>query len=178
MPKYLQNNPNADRMRLISQVAGGMAYLHRYKIIHGDIKPKNILVNDKHDACITDFGLSRILDVSGFTTQTVKGTYRWMAYELLAYELLGRAVPRITAASDIWAFGMTVLEVLTGRLPFYRLYSDSAVIISVVNGSRPQHRDYPEISDKIWLILEQCWDADLAQRPSMESLSVSLPLCV
>ena len=71
----------------------------------------NILVDDEHNACITDFGLSRILEVSGFTTQSVNGTYRWMACELLEYELRGRGVPRITAASDTWAFGMTVLEV-------------------------------------------------------------------
>ena len=74
-------------------------------------------MNDEHDACITDFGLSRILEVSGFTTQSVNGTYRWMACELLAYELLGRGVPRITAASDTWAFGMTVLEVRSSQ-PF------------------------------------------------------------
>ena len=74
-------------------------------------------MNDEHDACIADFGLSRILEVSGFTTQSVNGTYRWMACELLVYELLGRGVPRITAASDTWAFGMTVLEVRSSQ-PF------------------------------------------------------------
>lgn len=68
-------------------------------------------MNDEQEACITDFGLSRILEVSGFTTDSVGGTGRWKAYELLAYEVLGMSVPRITPASDVWAFGMTALEV-------------------------------------------------------------------
>jgi len=111
-------------------VAAGLAYLHDRSIIHGDIKAVsngsysllsvqlsikyyqfNILVNDEHKACISDFGLSRILEASGFTTTSVGGTYRWMAYELIAYEFDGLSVPKITKATDTWAFGMTVVEV-------------------------------------------------------------------
>ena len=66
-------------------------------------------MNDQHEVRITDFGLSRILGESGFTTKSVGGTYRWMAPELLAPE--GEVVPQVTVASDVWAFGMTVLEV-------------------------------------------------------------------
>jgi serine/threonine protein kinase len=66
-------------------------------------------VSDDHEAYIADFGLSRILGESGFTTKSVSGTYRWMAPELLAPE--GEYVPQVTTASDVWAFGMTVLEV-------------------------------------------------------------------
>ena len=66
-------------------------------------------MNDKHEACIADFGLSRILEASGFTTKSVGGTFRWMAHELLAPE--GDSIPQVTAASDVWAFAMTVLEV-------------------------------------------------------------------
>ena len=69
-------------------------------------------MNDERQACIADFGLSRILGESGFTTKSVAGTCRWMAHELV--ELSDgeeESVPQVTAASDIWAFGMTILEV-------------------------------------------------------------------
>ena len=71
-------------------------------------------MNDQHEASITDFGLSRILEVSGFTTKSISGTYRWMAHELLAPE--GDNIPKVTAASDVWAFAMTVLEVRSSVL--------------------------------------------------------------
>ena len=69
-------------------------------------------MDDGHRACIADFGVSRILGEPGFTTNSVCGTYRWMAYELLASG--GESIPQVTAASDVWAFGMTVLEVRAG----------------------------------------------------------------
>jgi serine/threonine protein kinase len=109
-------------------VADGVAYLHGCGFIHGDIKSvswpspytncflfirlrqKNILINDEGKACITDFGLTRELEVPDFTTELVEGSTRWMAKELLSWEYDG--VPQlITEASDTWAFGMTVLEV-------------------------------------------------------------------
>jgi serine/threonine protein kinase len=70
-------------------------------------------VNDEGEACITDFGLARILEASGFTTKSVGGTCRWMAYELIAPsdEEEEEVIPQVTVATDIWAFGMTVLEV-------------------------------------------------------------------
>jgi len=74
----------------------------------------NILVNDDQDACISDFGLSRILEVTGFTTTSVGGTCRWMARELIAPpepEDEEESTPRVTTESDVWAFAMTVLEV-------------------------------------------------------------------
>jgi serine/threonine protein kinase len=80
-------------------------------------------VDDEDDARIADFGLARILGESGFTTKTVGGTYRWMAPELLAPELLapeGVCAPQVTVASDVWAFGMTGLEV---RLPVFLIFA-------------------------------------------------------
>jgi serine/threonine protein kinase len=71
-------------------------------------------VNDKREACICDFGLSRILEVTGFTTKSVGGTCRWMAQELIAPDDdEEESIPRVTTESDVWAFAMTVIEVKT-----------------------------------------------------------------
>lgn len=73
-------------------------------------------MSDTGEARISDFGLSRILETSGFTTKGAGGTCRWMAYELIVspdnYGEDGEEyVPQPTIASDVWAFGMTALEV-------------------------------------------------------------------
>jgi serine/threonine protein kinase len=117
-----------------------------------------------------------------------------MAYELIApcEEEEEETIPQVTVATDIWAFGMTALEVrssslshfwarsnacltdqiFTGELPFFHLKYDTAVILSVMSGGRPKHETYPAIGYGIWTMLEQCWNTEPAQRPSMEDLSV------
>jgi serine/threonine protein kinase len=106
-----------------------LSYLHHLSIIHGDVKgvsdvgqtivsishksQSNILINGNGEASLADFGLSRILEKSGFTTRTTSGTWRYMALELVSppggeYEDF---IPRVTAATDVWAFAMTVVEV-------------------------------------------------------------------
>jgi len=156
-------------------VAGGLAYLHGHGIVHGDMKSVNILVDDEHNACIADFGLARILGETGFTTKSVGGTCRWMAYELVELsDEEEECVPQVTMESDVWAFGMTVLEILTGRLPFFHLKRDLSVIRCIMRGGRPRHERYLEISGNIWSLLERCWHADLAQRLSMKSVSLAL----
>ncbi|KAK2463096.1 hypothetical protein APHAL10511_004751 [Amanita phalloides] len=162
---YLQANPQADRLRLICQVASGLAYLHGMNppVVHGDIKGSNILVNDSGHACLADFGLGRLTEVQGFTTNHVGGTCRWMAYELIYDD--GEEPVKHTTQSDVWAFGMTVLEILTGKAPFSHLSYDASVIFYIVRGRKPRQPE--EIQDKVWSILCQCWAQDPRERPTM-----------
>jgi serine/threonine protein kinase len=81
----------------------------------------NVLIDDDGNACLTDFGLSRILGTTGFTTKTGSGTQRFMAPELIPLgehlELIpleehgALPIPRVTTASDVWAFSLLVIEV-------------------------------------------------------------------
>ena len=59
----------------------------------------------------TGFGLSRLLETSGFTTNTVFGPIRFLAPELIASPVDEEFAPRVTVATDVWAFAMTVIEV-------------------------------------------------------------------
>jgi len=138
-------------------------------VIHGDIKGTNILVDEKLQARITDFGLSRILIVSGLTTTTQAGTWRYMAYELLVDE--AEPVQRTNATTDVWAFGMTVVEMLVGAVPFSHIKNPIAVITSVVRGDRPKREHCPQISNEMFSMLEQCWKTEPSQRPTMDTLS-------
>lgn len=74
----------------------------------------NILISDDGQAVLTDFGLSIVLEMSGFTTKNTPGTLRYMAAELLAEPTTSEAI-RPTIATDAWAFGITATEVRSPR---------------------------------------------------------------
>jgi len=170
---YIKKQPNADKLVLITQAASALSYLHDLSIIHGDFKASNILINDDGEASIIDFGLSRILDTSGFTTKLASGTLRFMAPELIEV-CVGeedQSIPQVTEATDVWAFAMTVIEIVTESMPFSHLKRDGSVIHYVMTGGRPKREHCRQINDEIWMMLERCWDIDPNQRPSMATLS-------
>ncbi|KAF8326102.1 kinase-like domain-containing protein, partial [Cantharellus anzutake] len=110
--KYLEQNPAADREMLVSDVARGLLYLHNHDaiIVHADLKPLNILINDTGRAQLCDFGLSRILDglPTGQTTSDQGGTLRFLAPELLESS---EEDSHPTTKSDVYAFGCTCVQV-------------------------------------------------------------------
>ncbi|KAK0199651.1 kinase-like domain-containing protein [Desarmillaria ectypa] len=55
--QYLDQNPNADRRKIVFQTALGMQYLHSCDVVHGGLKPSNILINDSGDACVSDWSM-------------------------------------------------------------------------------------------------------------------------
>lgn len=71
------------------------------------------MIDDYGNARLSDFGISRMLESTGFTTKTTAGTVRWMARELIfAEEELCDDVVPVTFRTDVWSYGMTILEVL------------------------------------------------------------------
>ncbi|KAG8965251.1 hypothetical protein FRC05_003302 [Tulasnella sp. 425] len=169
--EYIAKNPNADRRRLIIQVAEGLVYLHGREplVVHSDIKPENIVVGDEGDAKICDFGISKLMmDIpSGFTTTaTAKCTVRYSSKELL------EEGARNTTMSDVYAFGMLMLHVMTGKAPYFKCCTDPPIIMSIMNGKTPAPADYPELpsTDSYWGVMLRCWNEDPNKRPTMASL--------
>ncbi|KAL6619943.1 hypothetical protein ACP70R_035082 [Stipagrostis hirtigluma subsp. patula] len=102
------------RFRIIKDVASGLLYLHEeweHVVIHRDIKSSNVLLDDEMNGRLGDFGLARLHDhgVDAHTTR-VAGTYGYIAPELAR---LGKA----TKATDVFAFGVFIMEVICGRRP-------------------------------------------------------------
>jgi hypothetical protein len=62
-------------------------------------------------------------------------------------------------------------QIFTGLVPYVAIKNDVSVILAVSNGALPQRNDYPGIPDNIWQILQACWKADPAHRPSMQHLT-------
>lgn len=109
-----------DIWKLIKDVSSGLAYLHSKDIVHRDIKPDNILMNEQGDYVISDFGLSqkmrstlrRASARNNKEQSNVSGTVGYMAPEMFS------AKPNAVKATDIWALGATIYESITGEMPF------------------------------------------------------------
>jgi tetratricopeptide (TPR) repeat protein len=95
------------------EVLSVLAYLHDNRIVHRDVKPSNLLVAEDGTVKLSDLGLVRHMDRSSDLTRTLEGvgTPRFMAPE----QLRGEAP---TAACDLYSLGVTLFQLLTGRLPF------------------------------------------------------------
>lgn len=112
--------PFTEKIRIARDIAYGLAYLHAYDIIHGDIKPSNILFNDEGQVRITDFGLSHsssntflnFLARLFFIRKDLRGgTPAYMSPEQLKGIKPDKSV-------DIYALGVLLYELFTGSLPY------------------------------------------------------------
>jgi len=152
-------------------VAEGLTYLHDQDpaIIHGDLRGGNILISNEGRPCLSDFGLARILKLEGMTpTSEQAGSLRWMSPELLRDDIIP------SASSDVWAFGMTVLELISGNHPYNKIVNDVVVFGEIKDGqipSRPQDTKFSNgLSDELWAICQHCWIIVPSQRPSMREV--------
>ena len=97
---------------ILEQVADALQYAHDKGIIHRDIKPTNVLLRNDGSVYLADFGIAKALDTDNSLTRTgvMIGTPRYMAPEL--------AFESATTISDVYALGVLLYQMLTGRVPF------------------------------------------------------------
>ncbi|KAJ7883482.1 kinase-like domain-containing protein [Mycena olivaceomarginata] len=153
------------RLSLILDIALGLQYLHKQKIVHGDLKGANILVTPSHRACIADFGVSSIVKAITvrFTHTTAKkggGTANYLAPELFRGD-------QNHFGSDVYAFSCVSYEMMTGNVPFYDSPNEMAVMFKVIVGdrpSRPMSYSAP-VLDGLWALMQKCWAQDAQMRP-------------
>lgn len=108
--RHLEAKETFEPMLIALQVCRGMAYLHMQGITHRDMKSLNVLLDDKFNAQIADFGESSFGEISSGQNMAEMGTPGWAAPELL----LGSGVSK---ASDVFSFGVILWELLTFRAP-------------------------------------------------------------
>ncbi|KAJ7797943.1 kinase-like domain-containing protein [Mycena olivaceomarginata] len=155
------------RLSLILDIALGLQYLHKQKIVHGDLKGVNILVTPSHRACIADFGVSSIVKAITvrFTHTTAKKggcTANYLAPELFQGESENHF------GSDVYAFSCVCHEIMTGNVPFHDLRHEMAVILKVIAGDRPLRPmscSAPAL-DGLWTLMQKCWAQDARVRPT------------
>ncbi|KAG9040611.1 hypothetical protein FS837_000409 [Tulasnella sp. UAMH 9824] len=177
--EYLRTSPGSVsddvRLKLLRDVLNGLVYLHSLNppICHADIKLENILITDLLEAVLCDFGLARLADEqpSGLTTtQTIKGSIRYMSPELLK-ENGAHALH-----SDIWAYGCLVLKVMTGSLPYAEASTDTQVLLALALHDLPAKLTDPKFQDNgLNPLLTKCWDLDPSARPPASECLLHLP---
>src|SRR4051794_1322964 len=140
------------------EIARGLTIAHARNMVHRDIKPQNILIDDEGRAKLTDFGISRQLEQDGMTaTGRVLGTTDYVAPE----QAMGKAVdPR----SDIYSLGVVLYEMLVGQVPF-KADSQVGVAMKHVNEELPDVQSRrPEVSAAVALVVERATTKDPARR--------------
>jgi tetratricopeptide (TPR) repeat protein/predicted Ser/Thr protein kinase len=168
--------PEKEVGRLGMQIAAALEEAHEHGIIHRDLKPQNIMVTLKRQAKLLDFGLATLLQPRGpveFTatlteTKVIGGTLPYMAPEQL------RGEPA-DARTDIWATGVVLYEMATGRPPF-REQVPTLLANDILNKPpTPPLRVNPDLSPKLDDIILKCLDKDPDNRyQSARELEVDL----
>ncbi|CAL0315871.1 unnamed protein product [Lupinus luteus] len=169
------------RMKVILGTANGLAYLHEAiepKVVHRDIKSSNILIDDEFNAKVSDFGLAKLLDSGeSHITTRVMGTFGYVAPEYANSGLLNEK-------SDIYSFGVLLLEAITGRDPvdYARPTNEVNLVewLKMMVGSRRAEEVVdsslevkPSIRalKRVLLVALKCVDPDAVKRPKMSQVA-------
>ncbi|GAA5925359.1 uncharacterized protein JCM15063_005005 [Sporobolomyces koalae] len=151
--------------KFVRQILTGLDYLHEREIIHRDIKGANILVDNKGNIKISDFGISKkvednLLSSAKVHRPSLQGSVYWMAPEVVKQTAY-------TSKADIWSLGCLVVEMLTGAHPWANLTQMQA-IFRIGSSGRPTVPD--DISSEADDFLEQTFEIEHTDRPSAREL--------
>ena len=143
--------PWRETFKTILPVARGLAYAHQHGIVHRDVKPVNILMNEFDEPVLTDFGIAKLLEGAEGHTLTGSGvgigTPDYMAPEQ------GMGASTIDARADIYSLGIVLYEMIAGRKP-YIADTPMAVVLKQLNDPLPRPTDFvPDIPEGVEKIL-------------------------
>ncbi|KAG9003437.1 hypothetical protein FRB93_011060 [Tulasnella sp. JGI-2019a] len=159
--QYMGKHPEVMPLKLVCEIAMGMEYLHSKNLIHGRLKPANVLINNQGQACITDYGLYQ------FNSMPVSAAYlspeAWKG--------------KISKSSDVYAFAIVMYEVYTlappwGFLPDSQIYQ--LVTRENERPDRPADDASHPITDPEWNIIKVSWDAIPSVRPTFTQIISSI----
>lgn len=148
-----------DIRRIVSQIGDALGFAHARGMVHRDVKPGNVLLDERENCLLTDFGLARMIrDSSRITSAgTIMGTPAYLSPEQATdAELDGR--------SDLYSLGIILYEMVTGQVP-YSARTPLAVVFKHVNEPLPSARALaPELSDALEQVLVKTLAKDPADR--------------
>jgi len=153
--------------RMAMGIVAGMIHLESQGICHRDLAARNVCLSKTGTPCITDFGMSRKLNIttSAGETNTQMGPVAWMAPECF--------LQRYSSKSDVWSFGVVLYEMLTGTVPHRGADLHQLSIAIRDRGITPT--PIPSDCDRgLVEIMKSCWAFEPADRPSWAQLSKQL----
>ena len=166
--------PEHEALGLVLQIARALSFAHQNGLVHRDVKPQNVLLDDEGRAKVTDFGIARSLDVQAGITQTgtVMGTSDYIAPE----QARGA---KATVQTDIYSLGAVLYELLIGEVP-YRGDNFVAIAMRHINEPVPSVRERrPDVSPRIEAVVQRAMAKDPRDRfQSMDDLCAELQACL
>jgi serine/threonine-protein kinase len=153
--------PLGDMVHVVRQVAQALDYAHRQGVIHRDIKPTNVMIDQDGNAFLMDFGIARssqglVITEMGFAV----GTPGYMSPEQ------GRGEEHITNRADIYSLGVMVYQMVTGEMP-YKAETPMMVVLKHINDPVPRARSInpnltPEMEEAVVKAMDKSPDARFA----------------
>ena len=160
---------DAEAVEIAAQVLDGLAHAHRRGIVHRDVKPSNVLVEESEELSIRvlDFGLAQFDEADTLTAVgDVPGTLAYISPERLSGE-------EATERSDIWAVGVILWEALAGSHPFWGVPLPQ-VASTITSGAPPLSARRPDLPRRLLAAVDAALAVDASKRPSATRLAAEL----
>ncbi|RHZ63337.1 hypothetical protein Glove_330g122 [Diversispora epigaea] len=153
-----------NKINILHYVIVGLAKIHEFGLMHTDLHSGNIVCQDIVKSYITDFGLCK--PVSEYNREKIYGVIPFMAPETFIRD-------EYSQKSDIYSFGMIMLEVFTSYPPYYNIPHDENLIMDICYyGRKPEIKC--EIPQLLKDLMEKCWDTNPLKRPTAKKLEIQL----
>jgi eukaryotic-like serine/threonine-protein kinase len=160
---------DATAVEIAAQMLEGLAHAHRRGIVHRDVKPSNVLVEDTAEISVRvlDFGLAQFDEADTLTAVgDVPGTLAYIAPERLSGE-------EATARADVWAVGVILWEALAGSHPFWGVPLPQ-VASTIASGAPPLSARRGDLSRRLLNAVDRALSVDAGKRPSASQLAAEL----
>jgi len=162
------------KLKIVTEMADALNYVHKNKFIHRDLKLENIMVDNDYKTHLIDFGIAKVCS-NGISNMTrAKGTLHYLAPETLEAADLTETediISIVTNKVDVWSFGCIVSYLFSGYLPWCNEYKDNEVVIQKLLLTKVKFPIPNNIKDEnIRKIIKIATEVDFKKRASMEDI--------
>ncbi|KAH7053726.1 kinase-like domain-containing protein, partial [Linnemannia elongata] len=150
------------KYHLAWEIASGLDFIHREDIFHTNLHSRNILIDSRGKALITDFGLSKSVNNTIYTTKS--GLFGVVPY--VAPERMQNPTYTYNAKCDIYSLGVILWELSSCVIPFEAQLQDVMLAVNIIAGVR--EKTVPGTAVEYEMLYRRCWDGLPQNRPNME----------